>query len=120
MNKKIFGIALVFFTFAIISSVFAAELARVSFDETTVWVRNPNPAHVQDGNKRVSGPRVSGIVCITIEHPKSGVTHTRDEEYDVEAGKEEPLYRLRSDLIEAGWIITGASTTTCYVIPSDD
>jgi hypothetical protein len=120
MNKKTLGIALVLFTLVTISSVFADESARVSFDDTTVYVKNPNPAKIREGNKTVDGPVVSGAVCITVEHQESGNSRTEDEDYEVAAGKEELVYRLRSSLVDAGWRITGASINSCYVIPSSD
>jgi len=120
MNKKILGIALVLFTLVAISSVFADEAATVSFNDTTVYVENPNPVKVREGNKTVDGPKVAGAVCITVEHQQSGSSRTEDEEYVVAAGKKEQVYRLRSSLVDAGWKITGASINTCYVIPSSD
>ena len=120
MNKKILGIALVLFTLVFISSVFADETAEVSFNEESVYVRNPNPKTVRVGNRNVPGPNVSGQVCITIEHLESRSIRTQDEPYDVKPGERDRVYRLRSNLVEEGWKITGASITTCFVIPNSN
>ena len=115
MNKKILGIALVLFTLVAISSVFAeGGVVSISTDGDAVYVRNTNPKNARNPVK------ISGEVCITVEHKASGQVLPQDEPYeDIVPGQRKRIYKLSQKRLDEGWRITGASLTTCYVVPYD-